>query len=430
MTVALPCSTASLPTIPELSMDEIELIAIHGDLQMLHNISCLCRLWQSVATEVIASGRYAQKSTPLAHSSEDEVDALHLHREPNFIAPVIGLGHNDGIVFSSPRSNILVLREAGGRTLEISTRGVGPGEIFCPTGVACDGFAIFIAEYGNHRVQKFRVDNGAPITLATGADGLGFLCPQGLALSSSASGPDGRLLFVADSHNRRVVALRAHDLSFVRSYKVNSPGVVAERNGTLVVSSPTTATILRVADGTVIGRVEYASDSAHTLPSGALRRYCVTMLQGGLIVVADSRANHLFVTSPRGEPWGVLTAAPGDTIGTLNATADGRRLLIADPRRQCVRSVAVDTLLADRCECAHPADSAVPLSGDGYRGTPTLVRSTSDGADAKSGWHKKSGHRCLLRAPAVSAVPWPMPQRWRLWTDKVIGHLMDGLYVA
>ena len=83
------------------------------------------------------------------------------------------------------------------------------GAVLRPSGIAIspDGSALFVADYGNHKIRRVEVATGAVTTLAGSgdegdADGVGdaaqFYNPTGVAIS-----PDGSALFVADSATTR-----------------------------------------------------------------------------------------------------------------------------------------------------------------------------------------------------------------------------------
>lgn len=332
---------------PELHDDILGIIAEHCDLRtLMKSFSRIDRLCHSIGRHTLSKGAYqvdhAEEVTPC---SEDKVEPIRLWRKP--LGHVACTGHeSQTVVLSNPQDRVVEIA-SNERTTELTNLRQGESTLFIPSGVACDGAALFVAEYSNHRVHKLRCDNGESLAMASSPNGLRLQCPQALALSSDS---DDRLLFVADSQNRRVVALRADDLSFVRSYAIKSPIALAERNGVLAVLTPTRLCILRVADGEPMHTIEAVSGLAQSSATPSERPevpVTVAITRGGFIVATDGKSDRLLVLSPRGELWRVLSAAPGDAIGAVSSTADGRHLLVTDPGQHCVRSLPVQELIGE-----------------------------------------------------------------------------------
>ena len=86
----------------------------------------------------------------------------------------------------------------------------GTAQFYFPCGVAIspDGSALFVADFGGHKIRRGEVATGA-VTTAAGsgtagsADGVSgtaqFCYPSGVAIS-----PDGSALFVADRNNQKI----------------------------------------------------------------------------------------------------------------------------------------------------------------------------------------------------------------------------------
>ena len=96
------------------------------------------------------------------------------------------------------------------------SEGIGAGQFNQPWGMcmSSDGDLLFVAEYGNHRVQVVRESDGSPVR-SIGSQGSGaaqFIGPSFVYLSH-----DGSCLFVSDTYNHRVQVLRASDGSHVRT---------------------------------------------------------------------------------------------------------------------------------------------------------------------------------------------------------------------
>lgn len=364
MTDTTSTVTSSL-NCPDLCHDVLGIVAQFCDLRTLThvfmNISTVCR---GLGARAQATAAYTIDAAELA-GSDDKMDSLHLTRHPtSFIASTSRWGRVDTVIASNPQERVIEIVSNERRT---EVRSIVTGALFRPSGVACDGSSLFVAEYGTHCVHKLNLHTGESMAMASSPDGIRLLCPQGLTLSSDS---DERLLFVADSQNRRVVALRTDDLTFVRSYLIKCPIALAERNGVLAVLTPTRLCILRVADGEPIHTIQAGSSLAHAWlftsatsepPSSLSERSevpaTVAITRGGFIVASDGKSDRLLMLSPSGELWRVLTAAPGDAIGAVNTTADGRHLLVADPSRYCVRSLPVNELLG-RSKPAEPRPTA------------------------------------------------------------------------
>ncbi|HEX4188141.1 MAG TPA: hypothetical protein VHY83_09605 [Solirubrobacteraceae bacterium] len=100
----------------------------------------------------------------------------------------------------------------GGEAMEWGSRGSSPGEFSYPRGVAANASEVLVADDDNHRIQKFD-PNGAfqeeAGSQGSGPDQFGF--PYGVTLDASGNA------YVADDLNHRIVKLNP-DLSFAGAW--------------------------------------------------------------------------------------------------------------------------------------------------------------------------------------------------------------------
>ena len=71
-----------------------------------------------------------------------------------------------------------------------------------PSGVACDPNFIYVAEGGNHRVQKLNKADGSPVS-SVGSHGTGqnhMWCPQGLAVAKRFTISDNDTVWLTPAH--------------------------------------------------------------------------------------------------------------------------------------------------------------------------------------------------------------------------------------
>jgi DNA-binding beta-propeller fold protein YncE len=95
----------------------------------------------------------------------------------------------------------------------LGERGTGPGRFIKPAGLAVDSDGnLYVADSGNHRVQKFDSEGGFVAELGSLGDGQGeFNEPWGLAVDSEGN------LYVADTWNNRIQKFD-HDLNFLMQW--------------------------------------------------------------------------------------------------------------------------------------------------------------------------------------------------------------------
>jgi hypothetical protein len=125
----------------------------------------------------------------------------------------------------SPQGWILVLDQEANQVQTFSERssaqrsfgGFGWGDLAFdgPTGISTDGLNIYVADEGNHRIQRFDRTLSLVASLAkrdTSLDRARFGYPRGVALSRHGD------LFILDGENTRVVAYSGGDFRFLRSF--------------------------------------------------------------------------------------------------------------------------------------------------------------------------------------------------------------------
>lgn len=108
-------------------------------------------------------------------------------------------------LFIAERGNHRISRitSNGAFVMKWGMLGAGAGQFYAPVGVAADASGhVYVSDYGNHRVQKFRVQGGTVQHLSSwGTQGTAigqFHGPYGIALDPAGD------VWVADSHNHRL----------------------------------------------------------------------------------------------------------------------------------------------------------------------------------------------------------------------------------
>jgi DNA-binding beta-propeller fold protein YncE len=131
--------------------------------------------------------------------------------------------------------------------------GSGNGEFKSPWGVAVDGTNLFVADTGNHRIQKFTISgntftfSGKVPNMATPTAGSGdgnFTSPRGIAVANN-------VVYVADTGNNRIQKFDATTLAYLGQF--GSPG--------------TTDGLLNSPEGIAVnstGNIIYVADTGNT----------------------------------------------------------------------------------------------------------------------------------------------------------------------
>jgi tripartite motif-containing protein 71 len=112
---------------------------------------------------------------------------------------------------------VLQYRTDGTLVRRIGSKGQAAGKFDFPLGlVVSKAGELFVADQKNHRVQVFRVSDGAFLRQIGGVQGSGngqFSTPTDVALS-----PDETELLVLDLNNHRIQVFRARDGQYLRGW--------------------------------------------------------------------------------------------------------------------------------------------------------------------------------------------------------------------
>ncbi|EOD15737.1 hypothetical protein EMIHUDRAFT_44097, partial [Emiliania huxleyi CCMP1516] len=225
-----------------------------------------------------------------------------------------------------------------------------------------DGSALFLADHGNHKIQRAEVATGAVSTfagsgIAGSVDGVGdaaqFNAPYGVTIS-----PDGSALFVTDFNKiRRVeVATRAVTTLAGSGEQGDADGVdgAAEfyRPAGIAISPDGSALFVADCWNKKIRRVEVAT--------------------GAVTTVAGS--------GERGDADGVGGAAEFDGPGGIALSPDGSALFVADFRNHKIRRVEVATGAVTTVAGSGAEGSADGVGGAAQFNNPYDIAISTDGS--------------------------------------------------
>lgn len=273
---------------------------------------------------------------------------LGMHKSTSLVCPgFIALLPNDDLCVSCCRTDQLVLLSPKGEHKRtIGGSGRAPGQFAAPSGLACDGEHLFVADHFNHRVQKLALPHGVPLACAGAADcadgaGVGeFESPEGVLLIGDA-------LYVADRNNNRIVVLDTQQLTWRTSFgqeQLRCPVDLACAASALDVDGHSLqATELLVTDS--------ANDrlAVYGLPDHRFVRAVDGFVEPtgvvavpGLVIVAEEQHVHLLAW-PSAERLQRLcvAASPHSSLKSLAAVA-GRQLIVADEGAGPLHILAVD----------------------------------------------------------------------------------------
>ena len=180
--------------------------------------AAVCTAWRLAALAAQEEQRVLRPSHSLGWGNE----ALGQFRSPSGI---LMLPSGELCVADTNNHRLQILSRSG----EVSSvvghgPGSGAGDFQQPTGLACDGKFLYVADSGNCRLHKLALPDMKPVaTIGSFGEGAGQLhAPVGLALHSSAH---GAFLFCADSRNHRIaVFLTTPELRFVRTFGSHGTG--------------------------------------------------------------------------------------------------------------------------------------------------------------------------------------------------------------
>ena len=302
-------------------------------LRQANMVAAVCTAWHHASLCAQDEHRVLRPSHSLGWGNE----ALSQFRSPSGI---IMLPTGELCVADTNNHRLQVLSRVTGDVLRIIGHGpgAGSGEFQQPTGLACDGQCLYVADSGNCRLHKLSLPDAKPLAMVGSfGDAAGQLhAPVGLALH-------GTYLFCADSRNHRIAVFATKpDLRFVRTFATH--GTAAGHLG------PTSSGIYIAAGD---GELYVADRGNHRLQvfateSGALTRTigrrgtapgCFRRIRG---VAVDAR--HIYtaecervqVLSLIGEPLQVLpmpgsSALVGICVDAIHAVDQALRRCASSP---------------------------------------------------------------------------------------------------
>jgi len=192
-------------------------------LRMANLAAAVCTAWRHASLCAQEEQRVLRPSHSLGWGNE----ALGQFRSPSGI---IMLPSGELCVADTNNHRLQVLSRSGEvRGVIGHGPGAGSGEFQQPTGLACDGKFLYVADSGNCRLHKLSLPNFHPLaTIGSFGEGPGQLhAPVGLALHDGASSdvPGGPMLFCADSRNHRIAIFATQpELRFVRTFAAHGTG--------------------------------------------------------------------------------------------------------------------------------------------------------------------------------------------------------------
>lgn len=199
--------------------------------------------------------------------------------------------------FQGDRISVLSLEkyERGYRTESWGSTGRGQGEFLGPQFMALspDGAYVYISDWGNRRVAKWSLDGRHVLNLEAGGRFGGFEGPSGLAC-------DGQRVFVADSLRGTIDVFdpSGNYLGSLVDEGLEAPEGLSIYEGDLL-----------VADGAIVKRVDLVSGELTVetdLGSGSHRITTVFPDENGNLAVADFDADRIVLLTPLSTLYGGL----------------------------------------------------------------------------------------------------------------------------
>jgi hypothetical protein len=294
---------------------------------------------------------------------------------------VCALPPNNIIVSDAMNQRLAVLTTEGDfvRTLVGGEPGAKPGQLCGPSGCIVDGNYCYVAEAGNHRVQKVRlppgsaggeqqqlkqaapdatgspseepppasVDAGATMSIAEGdavatnkvagqhgtKRATDLWCPQGVAIAKRF-GSEVKELFVCDHVNGRVVCFDASSMEHVRTFgeKGSEPAQLLYPMGVAVEDQDVFVSELgnhRVSVFSKKGEFKRTVGAEGREPGQFHEPRGLAFVKGWLVVAESKRVS---VLSPQGEPKQVLELPGSGLLWGCCRLADEKSLLVSDVR--------------------------------------------------------------------------------------------------
>jgi len=283
-----------------------------------------------------ARGLYERKEAGGDNAYEVEYKAGRGHRVAGYARLAIGIGlHGEGserrMAFSDyDKKQVIVLNmESGEKVASVGSKGKGPGQFLCPTGVAYSRTGeLYVSDGSSGRILVFDKEGGYVRAIGK------LLAPVGLCFTA-----DGNLV-VADCVNHRVQVFR-EDGTFVRAFGcfgsgegqfIEPYGVSAGGDGVIAVTDRDNHRV-QMFDGE--GRFVRSIGSKGEGPGQFLFPKNVAAGGGGEIIVSDSRRKDIQVFSREGELLQIIGAG-GDSdvdlpsLTSFCADADGRLTVLLE----------------------------------------------------------------------------------------------------
>ena len=195
------------------------------------------------------------------------------------------------------------------------TPGDAPGELKDPSGIDSDSLDnVYIADYGNNRIQKFTADGELMTSWGSGGSVSGFNQPVDVAVT------DAGVMYVADRANNRVEWFDS-DGALQGQWTVSGPRAVAtDGSGNVYVALTSGGVNKYDADGTPDG----------TTPSFATGEYIGMDIVGTTVLVTDYDNDEVERYTTGGvfvDSWGSATL---DGPSDIAVTEDGTSVFVAD----------------------------------------------------------------------------------------------------
>ena len=169
---------------------------------------------------------------------------------------------------------------------KFGSHGSGNGQLYSPQGIAFDNDNhLYVADCGNHRVQKFTVDGQYLLQFGSKGSGNGNLyLPKGLTLYNGK-------VYISDSKNSRILVFQTDGifLHTIGSGQLGSPHDVAVNgnNQLLIVDNGHHCIHTFTLDGDYVGKI----GTSRTGPGQLSYPYSVAVDLYGFILVANT-SNH------------------------------------------------------------------------------------------------------------------------------------------
>ena len=326
----LPCDT---PADALQSPDVLAGIMLSLGLGQAHRVARVCIAWQHASLALREEQRVLRPSHSLGWGNE----TLSQFRSPSGIIPL----PNGDLCIADTNNHRLQVLSRSGEVRAVFGQGPGgaAGEFQQPTGLACDGVMLYVADSGNCRLHKLALPSGEVLsTVGVFGDMPGQLhAPVGLALH------EGRL-FCADSRNHRIsVFSTSPALRYLTSFCSHGAGAAELGSTSSGIYIATYEAELFIADRSnyrlqvlgLDGTFRRSIGRRGTAP-GSFRRLRGVAASAGRIFTAE--CERVQVLALDGKPLQVLPL-PGSTA-LVGISADDANVCVVDQTHQKVRVLA------------------------------------------------------------------------------------------